>query len=459
MRWKRLDPRGPVPLWFDLSVHFLGGAVPPSICPSLVEDCANSDVRRSHDFGVVCNALLTVDAVHLSVYMDRSLSGLGTVDVKVDAAIFFEDIDSGLGVGVFGLVFSTLTELQAIALALEFVLSFCLAVLDVYKLESLLVHPDFRNRCWIECHHIANVICHKNLGVNWIKIRSHSGISGNERADALAKKTAFSTWRMPHLVGERFLKAGSAAVSGNPRRFVYDVFCLVHHARWEVGSGSQVVTDGLHADINWFKSFLVWHPNSHLAAGSTSMRTAGYQTYFIKALYCRLLVAVRKRLYDRRYPSVMCFYCADVEFLDHVFYCSHDKDLFGLSQSSSDVSQLLATCGSKFEVGVTLFKGFVFNNWYHESVSVFKNPKVGARKIVDFVRGLCLAFRDDIWLCGLIPRNGSTPAFVSGLPMVFLAGVVRLLGVAKAFGVGFGFHKFCPFFLDIKDLVSVHIGI
>ncbi|KAG9298084.1 hypothetical protein G9A89_018167 [Geosiphon pyriformis] len=53
---------------------------------------------------------------------------------------------------------------------------------------------------------------------------------------------------------------------------------------------------------------------------------------------------------------------------------------------------------------------------------------------------------------GLILHDGSTPAFVSGLPMVFSAGVVRLLGVAEAFGVGFGFRKFCPFFLGIGDL-------
>ncbi|KAG9307300.1 hypothetical protein G9A89_017128 [Geosiphon pyriformis] len=297
----------------------------------------------------------------------------------------------------------------------------------------------------------------------------HLGIPDNEHVDALAKETAFSTCRLFHLVSKRFLKIGGTVISGNSRHFVYDVFCLVHYARWEVESGSWVVADGLCADINWSKSSLVWHPNSHLAAGFTSVRTAGFQTYFMKAFHRRLPVAVHKHLYNRGYPSVMCLYCGDVEISDHVFSCSHDitscvqlldvhasawMALSGLFWFSSCVLQLLNSCVSK----------------YHESVLVFKDSEVGASKIVNFVCGFCLAFWDDIWLVhtrhrvfiekhSLIPHDGSTPASVSGLSMVFSAGVVRLLGVAEAFGVGFGFYKFCPFFLGIGDLVSVHISI
>ncbi|KAG9286479.1 hypothetical protein G9A89_014645 [Geosiphon pyriformis] len=215
------------------------------------------------------------------------------------------------------------------------------------------------------------------------------------------------------------------------------------------------------------------------------MCTAGCRTYFMKALHHWLSVAVRKRLYDRSYPSVVCLLCGDVETSDHVFSCPQDavgharllgahastwKALSGLSRSSSCVLQALASCVFEVGVGVALCKGFVFDEWFRESISVFKNSREGAKKIVSFVRKFCLAFQDDVWLArarhrvfmekhGLISRDGSTPTSVSGLPKVFLAGVIKLLGVAEAFGVGFGFHKFCLFFSDIGDSVSVHISI
>ncbi|KAG9305787.1 hypothetical protein G9A89_001075 [Geosiphon pyriformis] len=172
--WKRLDPCGLVFFWFDLSVCFLGGVASLSDCSPHKSVCGSSDIHQSLGFGVICNNLLNIGAAHLSVYTDRSLSNLGTVDMLAGAVVFFENINSGLDVGVSGLVSSTLTKLQAIALALECVPSFCSvdlfsdsqAAIDACRSESLLVGPDFKNCCWIECHHIANIIRRKNLDVN-----------------------------------------------------------------------------------------------------------------------------------------------------------------------------------------------------------------------------------------------------------------------------------------------------
>ncbi|KAG9300720.1 hypothetical protein G9A89_023518 [Geosiphon pyriformis] len=347
--------------------------------------------------------------------MDGSLYGLGTLGMKAGATVFFKDIDLGLGVEVSGLVSSTMTKLQAIALALECVPPSCLvnlfsdsqAALDVCRSKLMLGRPDFRNQCWVECCHISNVIRHKNLDVNWIKVRSHFGVLGNECANTLARTAVSSGVHFPHRIDEHFLKAGDTVVSGNSKHFVCGVFHSIHRAHWEVGSGSWVLVDSLRADVDWSRSCSVWHPDSHLAAGFTSACTAGSWMYFMKALYYRLPVAVRKQLYDKGYPSVLCLFCGNVEISDHLFSCPFNagdrarlmnahasvwKTRSGLSHSTSCVSQLLSACASDAVVSMAICKGFVFNEWYCESFSVFKDTKTAARNIMAFVCEFCLAF-------------------------------------------------------------------
>ncbi|KAG9298625.1 hypothetical protein G9A89_012693 [Geosiphon pyriformis] len=180
----------------------------------------------------------------------------------------------------------------------------------------------------------------------------------------------------------------------------------------------------------------------------------------------------------------MCLFCGDVEISDHVFLCPFDAGDCArlmnthasvweihsdLSYSTSCVSQLLSACTFDAVVSMAICKDFVFNEWYCESLSVFKDSKTAAQNIVAFVREFCLAFRDDIWLVrakhravmekgGLVPCDGSIPISVSGLPSVLSSGVVRLLGIADALGVSFGFRKSSLFFSGIGKLVSVHIG-
>ncbi|KAG9295045.1 hypothetical protein G9A89_017839 [Geosiphon pyriformis] len=119
---------------------------------------------------------------------------------------------------------------------------------------------------------------------------------------------------------------------------------------------------------------------------------------------------------------------------------------------------------------MVLCKDFVFNGWLQKTVSIFHNSKIASMKVVEFVHSLCLAFRNDIWLVcvkhqayikkkGLIPLDGSAVVLVSGLASGFLAGVIKLLGVAKIFGISFGYRKHCSFFLDIGASVSVYIPV
>ncbi|KAG9302921.1 hypothetical protein G9A89_022338 [Geosiphon pyriformis] len=477
-RWKKLNPRGPIPDWFNAVVRFLSGSGSSPVCSLLPLNVDLSDVLESCEFDVVCNCLLEVDSDHLFVFMDGFLCGLGTLGMKAGAVVFFENIDLGLGVEVSGLVSSTMTELQAIALALKCVPPSCSVnlfsdsqtALDACRSELMLGCPDFRNWCWVKCCHISNVIHHKNLDVDWIKVRGHSGVLGNERADTLARTAVSFGVHLPYRIDEHFLKAGSTVVFGNSRHFVRNVFHSIHHAHWEVGSGSRVLVDSLCADVDWFRSCSVWHPDSHLAAGFTNAHTTGFRTYFMKTLHHHLPVAVRKHLYDKGYPSVMCLFCGNVKISNHVFSCSFNAGdharlmnayasvwemCSSLSHSTSYVLQSLSACTSNAVVGAAIYKNF--------------DSKTAAQNIVAFVHDFCLAFCDNIWLVrvkhravmeksGLIPRDGSIPVSVSGLPSVLSSSVVRLLGIADAISIGFGFRKSSLFFSGIGNLVLVYIG-
>ncbi|KAG9294403.1 hypothetical protein G9A89_001908 [Geosiphon pyriformis] len=486
--FRKLDPCGLVPEWFGCSVAFLSG-VPPFLLA--LSSVGLADICGFDGFVSVCDRLSQVGTDSLSVYTDGSVKNLGMTGCRAGAAAFFEDIDLGLGVCVQSLMSSTLAELQAVALALE-----CIpvdhsvrlfldsqAALDACKSEVDLVCPDFHNCCWVKRQHIRNVIHRKNLKVSWHKVKGHSGVLGNDCTDSIADTAALFDWFLSSHVTERFLLAGGGIVSGNSRHFVCDVFCSVCWVRWEVGSSSGFLAGDLCSDVNWLASSKVWHPNLHMTTGFTSRCTANICTYFIKALYCRLPMAIQKRVYDKCYSSVLCLYCGEVEVSDYVFSCVFDdaaccwvlefymfswKVLSGLSLLASSILQLLLACVSDFLVFSTLCKSFVFKEWLQKAVSIFHVPKVAGIKIADFVCSICVAFRSDIWLVcakhraymernGLILVDGSVPISISGLTSRFSDGVVKLLGVTEAFGIRFGFHKSCSFFSGIGDPVSINI--
>ncbi|KAG9306546.1 hypothetical protein G9A89_004743 [Geosiphon pyriformis] len=246
---------------------------PVSVTSSAVNGVAPRNILDLIEFVKIRDRLLGVGTDSISVYTDGSLAGLGTVDMWAGAAIFFDSVDLGLGVKVSGLVSSTMAELQAIALALECVPPF----------SSIHLFSD---------------------------IKEHFGVIGNKCVDALATAATMSEHFFPLRVNACYILVSGMAVSGNSRHFI--------------GSGSRVLITSLHGNVDWCRSSLVWHSDIHMAADSTGKCSAGACTYFMKALYHQLSVTVRKCLYSRSYPSILCLYCGEVKVSNHVFSCGFD---------------------------------------------------------------------------------------------------------------------------------------
>ncbi|KAG9294873.1 hypothetical protein G9A89_003213 [Geosiphon pyriformis] len=147
----------------DLSTnafHFWGGTLLSLVFGGPIY-FSSLDILKSQEFGVIHNRLLGVDVDQFAVYTDGSFCNLGTFNMKTGTAVFLEDIGLSLGVEVSSLVSSIMTELQTVVLALE-------------------------------CHHIVDFICEKNLNVSWHKMKSHFGVSGNKHVDVFAKTASSS---------------------------------------------------------------------------------------------------------------------------------------------------------------------------------------------------------------------------------------------------------------------------
>ncbi|KAG9286004.1 hypothetical protein G9A89_022680 [Geosiphon pyriformis] len=437
----QLDSHGLVPEWFKLFVVFLNGRGLSLTYPSVLNGVVSLNIFESYDFVSVCDHLSQVGANSLLVYTDEFLSNLGTVDCRAGIAAFFENINLGLDIGVLDLMSSTLAKLQAIALALENV-----SLLSSVKLFS---DSQFALDCWIEHHHIVNVIY------------SHFGVLGNKHTDVIVDDVSLSGWYLLSHLGECFIVVDGSVVSGNFRHFVHDV-----------GSGSKFLAGGLFSEVDWLCLSLVWHPNLYITAGFTSRPSANACTYFMKALHHWLLVVIQKYLYNRFYSSVLCLYCGDIEVSDHVFSCkiNNSKAVSGFFHSSLGILQLLSLCVSDSSLSMAFYNGFVFNGWFCEVVTIFHNPKIAGLEIVKFVHFFSFAFKNNVWLVYakhhaymeknvLIFFDGSDLVSVSVLASGLLVEVVKLLGIANVFGVYFGFCKIYMFFSDINDLVSVHIAV
>ncbi|KAG9284296.1 hypothetical protein G9A89_002106 [Geosiphon pyriformis] len=246
-----LDLRGLVPHWFLVSSEFLKSQVCLFSGSIGSAEKLGLDILESGEFSAVKDELHDIWSGFFEVFTNGSLKNTGSTEVACSAAAYFLVLGKSIGIAVSGLLSSTIAELQAVALALECVLSsstvvLCLnsqAAIDTCVSEMFLVTPDFHNQCWLERHHIFNLVRDKDL--------SHSVISGNVEADLAVGAASGSSFSLCANVHEHFLVAEGVAVSGNAHHFVRNIFWSVCCARWEAGPGCDVVSDVMISCIDW----------------------------------------------------------------------------------------------------------------------------------------------------------------------------------------------------------------
>ncbi|KAG9305498.1 hypothetical protein G9A89_006468 [Geosiphon pyriformis] len=173
------DLRGPMPYWFSLTFGFMNKSVS-------LEDGATTAVKKN-------------------VYTDGSLRFAGSAEVVDKTVTYFPAANTGIGVKVAGLLFSTLTELQAVVLALKCVPSLCLVVL--YSDSQFTINA-------------YNLLKNKNISIKWVKVKRHLGVSGNIKTNALASEMTSSPLSLSVKIWKRFLVAEETAIFDNTYHFV-----------------------------------------------------------------------------------------------------------------------------------------------------------------------------------------------------------------------------------------------
>ncbi|KAG9291763.1 hypothetical protein G9A89_012048 [Geosiphon pyriformis] len=198
-RWKRLSSRSFIPTWFVSVSDFIKCS---GLSNNIVVACHFAPGNIACNTGFVFEWLLASKHGSIEVYMDGSVKGLGSIDACGSAAAYFPKANVSIDVRVFGLLSSTLVELQAIALVLECIPNSSMVILfmnsqtllDICKFEVGGFGSDFQHKSWIKKKHICQAILNKNLSVTWRKVKGHSGVIGNEHADFFANtESKFST--------------------------------------------------------------------------------------------------------------------------------------------------------------------------------------------------------------------------------------------------------------------------
>ncbi|KAG9295867.1 hypothetical protein G9A89_006606 [Geosiphon pyriformis] len=334
----KLDPRGPVPCWFFLTSDFMNKSVFLGVRTTSASRENVLSVLDSDRFFDVCDSLLEMWFDCIEVYTDRSLKCAGSAEMVSGVTAYFPAVDA------------------AMVLVLKCVPSSCLVVL--YSNSQAVIDVCIsKASVAIKKLHINNLFESKNISIKWVKVKSHSDVLGNVKADALVNEATSSFLSMLVRIQKRFLVTEKTAISGNAS-----------------GLGFDVIPDVMIKKIDWGATATIWYPNSHMLSEFTSRKSANLCTYLIKTVYRQLLVAVKKRLYNKSYSGVLCLLYGKMELSDHVFICSDNSGLY------------IAVC-----------KRFVVRDLYAEAVLVFKKQKKTTLALVEYIRFVVELYHTKVW--------------------------------------------------------------
>ncbi|KAG9304581.1 hypothetical protein G9A89_020145 [Geosiphon pyriformis] len=475
---KRLDPRESVSYWFEITFRFLhnGGALSSGLVKT--DQLSGLDILASEEFSDLHSSLHELWSGFFMIYTDSLLKNYGSSGVADGTAAYFPIINCSIGVRVRGLLSSILIELQTVILVLECVFSSSTvlvhldsqAAIDACVSELSLLVPNFQVLCWMERRHIFNLVREKNLSVSWIKVKDYSGVYGNVEADTAAGAATCSRFSLSIGMREWLLIAEDLVVSDNAHHFVKNMFRSVCCMHWKTGPGHNVIQSSLIECMDW----------------NATSRFSVLQSYLIKAVHHHLPVAVRKRLYDKNYPGVLCLLCREVELPDYVFFCVinanvHNKILaetaaFWVSLMDSCVSLssavlwFLGCCSSDISLYLAICKGFVMSNWCLEAIEILENRKLAVGIVVNFLRSIAEMHYCRVWLIrssykvsmekvGLVGNNRIILGLSYCKTAVLSDGMVQLLGVLGLFSVSFGHCRPNLFFsgLDFNSCVIISV--
>lgn len=133
----------------------------------------------------------------LQVYTDGSCANPGTLQAKAGAGVYIPAYNIRVSYSVPGKQTNNRGELWAVIQAIRYIINlkeFIDQTIEVhldsaYVMGNLKSHNKLNLDLWSELQNLVN-----NYKITWVKEKAHSGLYGNELADLLAKKIAFSNY-------------------------------------------------------------------------------------------------------------------------------------------------------------------------------------------------------------------------------------------------------------------------